>query len=193
MNECTEASFLGDVSHHQMTIMRNDGLYRVLRFAKPGTVVSAFDLITWPGYLCCCGDMGTYVFRRLDDMFVFFRHPPTVTGGLYVNLGYWAEKCEAMDRVDGVEEYSAATFRRRVEDWLDEAGATSEARAAVAEQIMAFADEGEYEVRRLVEGFECEGFRFQDFWEVNLREFTYRFRWCCYAIAWGIRQYDACT
>lgn len=38
-----------------------------------------------------------------------------------------------------------------------------------------------------------DGFRFTDFWEVDSTEYTFRFIWCCYALAWGIRQYDAAT
>ena len=33
--------------------------------------------------------------------------------------------------------------------------------------------------------------RFHDLWERNCKEYSHRFIWCCFALAWGIRQYDA--
>ena len=32
---------------------------------------------------------------------------------------------------------------------------------------------------------------FSDCWEWRFTEYTHRFVWCCYAIAWAIKQYDA--
>jgi hypothetical protein len=33
-------------------------------------------------------------------------------------------------------------------------------------------------------------FAFSDFWEHDLTDFTNRYTWCCYALAWGVSQYD---
>ena len=65
--------FTSDIAQHQMQVIRDDGVSRHLRFKRPNTMCMHFDLLTWPGYLCYTGDMGTYVFRRLEDMFPFFR------------------------------------------------------------------------------------------------------------------------
>lgn len=50
-------------------------------------------------YLCYTGDMGTYVFQRLTDMFEFFRtdreYKKRNGGKLAVNLSYWGEKLQA--------------------------------------------------------------------------------------------------
>jgi hypothetical protein len=35
-----------------------------------------------------------------------------------------------------------------------------------------------------------DAFEFSDFWEHDLTEYTYHYIWCCYAIAWGIAEYD---
>ena len=43
------------------------------------------------GSLIASGDVGTYVFSRLADMFEFFRSPMTSDGRLYINDSYWAE------------------------------------------------------------------------------------------------------
>jgi hypothetical protein len=47
--KCTEDKFLVDVKAHQMTILRDDGVYRHLRFAKPRTNNQRFDLVTTEG------------------------------------------------------------------------------------------------------------------------------------------------
>ena len=63
--------FKKDTAEHQMTVLRDDGLYRHLRFRKPGTGIYGFDIVTWPGYLAISGDMGASMFTRLEDMIQF--------------------------------------------------------------------------------------------------------------------------
>lgn len=75
--ECTEERFLKDVAKHEMTVIRDDGINRHLRFKNPNDSSYWFDLITWPGTLCIDGDCGTYVFKRTPDMFQFFRTDST--------------------------------------------------------------------------------------------------------------------
>lgn len=190
--QCTEELFLKDVAQHRMTILRDDGVYRHIRFKKPDSGNMYFDLITWPGWLCYSGDMGTYVFLRLEDMFEFFRTDRReVNGGktLFINKPYWAEKIKSADR-DGVKEYSPDKFREQIAHWLDSAEASQGVREAVAEEVLPCADDGEYAAHQAANIFEHDGFRFRDFWEATLTVYTFRFTWCCYAIAWGIQRYD---
>lgn len=195
--------FLQDVAQHKMTVLRDDGVYRHIRFKAPGTLDMHFDLITWPGYLCYTGDMGTYVFTRLTDMFEFFRTKPERDAGLYINLGYWAEKCVAADR-DGIKEYSADKFRsviaEYVDGWREEHGwdEMPEGLREEVDDVLSAADDGEYAAHDAVYRFsyaddEHGKFEFSDFFEYSLHEYTFRFVWCCYALAWGIRVYDQMT
>ena len=55
---CSRERFAKDTATHAMTILRDDGLYRHLRFKRPNTSSYYFDIITWPGYLAITGDMG---------------------------------------------------------------------------------------------------------------------------------------
>lgn len=97
-----EEEFLRDVSNHEMLIIRDDGLYRHIRFQRPDTSSMYFDLITWPNRLCYTGDMSTYVFSRIEDMFRFFRadrqRSTRDDQRLEINLSYWAEKVISGDR-----------------------------------------------------------------------------------------------
>jgi hypothetical protein len=101
MSDCTQERFLRDVAGHVMTILRDDGVHRHVRFKQPGTSCYYFDLITWPGHLCYTGDMGTFVFRRIEDMFEFFgrdrEYHASLGRALAINLGYWGEKLVAVD------------------------------------------------------------------------------------------------
>src|ERR1051326_8204576 len=69
----SEREFLRNVKAHEMTVLRDEGVDRHLRFKAPNTSNQYFDLITWRGSLCFTGDMGTFVFSRIPDMFEFFR------------------------------------------------------------------------------------------------------------------------
>lgn len=156
-----------------------------------------FDLITVPGKLIYTGDMGTYVFERLDDMFEFFRPDQREPGELKINKGYWAEKLIAQSchgrHVEGVRIFSADCFKENVVRWIRESG--SDGRSAllreVRERVFSLLDDptGVRVMDALYE-FEHNGFRFYDCWEMDSTEWDTRFVWCCYALTWGIEQYD---
>ena len=205
-NEPSEESFLKDVANHRLTIVRDDDLHRHLRFARPGTGCMHFDLITWPGYLCFCGDMGCYVFSRLTDMFEFFRRPGT--GPVKFDTRYWAEKLQSTATCDGHVEYSAdrvrawvaekiQEFKEQIVDrHVDEPERASELIAelikAIEQDVLSEVDDGSHAAYTALRDFKHAGRHwFQDSWEVNFQEYTFRFIWCCHALVWGIRQYDA--
>jgi hypothetical protein len=225
----TEETFLKDVSKHTMAVLLDKGVYRHLQFKDNGSNVMWFDIVTWPGFLAYSGDMGCFVFSRLKDMFEFFRTRPRdeKLDALHINLGYWAEKLEAVDRCGrepGAKQFSPEIFRERVEEhvtqWIEEfkeeydsdkeetakqrEAFAEELREAVEDDVTSRADDGEHEARRALNDFSftfngpdrfCptngHKYEFSDTWEWSLGEYTYRFIWCCYAIAWAIRQYDA--
>lgn len=187
---CSEARFLSDVGGHVMTTVREDGVSRHLRFSLPDSFQYRFDLITWPGHLCYTGDMGTYVFSRTKDMFEFFRanrQQPRLSQQLFINPGYWAEKVLASDKNGKIEEYDRDLAELRLREALRDRrrDLTSEERAEIFDEVMAAIDDGEAVFKTALMD------HFSDCWEWNLNEYTYSFIWCCFAIAWGIQQYDA--
>lgn len=187
----TESHFLKRVAKHELTVLRDDGLYRHLRFRAPETCIDGFDIVTWPGFLCYCGDMGDYVFQRADDMLSFFRRDK-----LRINPTYWSEKVVAQDR-DGVKQFDPDIAQAKIREWIPE-DASDGLKVAIEELIeeIPFDECGEETVRREVGGFSyCRAgesdWYFDQFCEADLTEFTFRFIFCCYALAWGVRQYDA--
>lgn len=125
---CTEERFLKDVSQHHLTILKNDGVNRHLRFKRKESGTFWFDLITWGGVLVLQGDCGTYVFSRIEDMFKFFRTAKddfnyNRSGGLSINPGYWSEKLLSISNDQGgkgfVKEYSQKLFESNIKEWFD--------------------------------------------------------------------------
>lgn len=197
--------FLGDAEAHVMEVLHDEGLYRHLRFKKPGTSAYYFDLVTWPGHLSIGGDCGDYVFARTADMFEFFgARPGGARGGIEdarwgINPQYWSEKLQA-PKPSGAERYSPETFHLRVGEWYDEKApelSPDEAtalRSALREQVLddyLGGSDNEHEAHRLLNDFEHDGIRIYDSWEWNFREYDWTFLWCCWAIVWGIGQYRA--
>lgn len=126
--------FRAETTNHQMTVLHDDGLYRHLRFAAPGSSFYWFDIITWPGRLSVGGDVDTFAFARVDDMFAFFR-------GQRVNPQYWAEKIA--DGRDRAKTFDEAKFNRLVDDEVNETettfpGLTASLREEMAEYATYF-------------------------------------------------------
>lgn len=186
-----DEQFIREIGRHVMEVIRDEGVHRHIRFRRPGTMCMHFDLITWPGYLCYTGDMGTFVFSRLRDMFEFFRHDKP-------NLSYWAEKLQASDRSDGFDEFSADEFRkavlRRVDEYFDDElvpGEKEELLEAVNDEVLENLEwRGEHAAFQALHDFEFKGFRFDD-WESQCRGYSHRFKWCCHALVWAIETYDS--
>lgn len=187
--------FPQDIAQHVVTILRDDGVYRHLRCARPGSGVMAFEIVTWPGRLAYCGDMGAYVFERLPDMFTFFRADTDRPG--CINPSYWAEKVAALDR-DGITEYSPAKFRAAIEEhlaeFIEDRGMAEDEATRLREEVevsIRYQDEDEWSARAAADGFKHHGRRvFSDFYEIKLHEYTFRFLWCCQALVWAIARYD---
>jgi hypothetical protein len=193
----TLARFPKEIDRHVMIVLQDDGTRRHLRFRRPETMCMHFDLVTWPGHLCYTGDMGSFLFSRIEDMFEFFRSP-----GGRINPSYWAEKVLASDKSDGVTEFSREKFRaavwRDVVEWIRE-NRDRTSRYERRELWRAVEDEfGDFDKGSAGKVYEFEhrlnartAFRFVDFFEHSTSEYTHRFLWCLCAIVWGINTYDA--
>lgn len=214
-----EARFLKDVAAHEMEIIRDDGLNRHIRFKRPDEMAYYFDVVTWPGSLVVSGDCGTWAFSRNPDMFDFFRTKKqdwnyNKKGGLSINPSYWAEKLLAVDasrgkRDGGPQEYSQVIFekriRERIKDYFSRGSMSPSKLRKVKKDILEQVEdevlcaESEESAHRAASDFsfdyiDSDGdkrtFRFEDFWETNLRDWTWGFIWNLHAIVWCIREYD---
>lgn len=193
-----EERFRAAVADHKMKIVSEAGLARQITFKKPNSYNNHFHITTWPGYLAISGDAGCYVFARLPDMFEFFR-------GDRINPSYWGEKLQAVDRHGGYLEFSEDSFREAIKSDFDqwdfdgdeEQAAKTRKAAWVALQESDLSEDQAPEsledaIQRAMD-YKCpvSGHSFDDFWDHDLQDYTFRFLWCCYAIQWAIAQYDA--
>lgn len=175
--------------NHQMTVLRDDGLYRHIRFAKPGTGIWRFDLVTWPGHLVITGDLEDFHFARIPDMFEFFRNPVG-----YINPHYWAEKLQGPQRF---ESFSTDSFKRQVyedfREWCrDRPGPHRTLWRAIRAEVLDHLDEcDETLAYQRLSRFQFGRFNFGDSWEWNLRDYDWHFLVALHAIVWGINKYDA--
>lgn len=188
--------FERDTAGHQMTVLHDDGLYRHLRFKHPDNGFYWYDLVTWPGHLTICGDMDTFTFARIKDMFEFFHQ---MHGG--INADYWSEKLQGPRRGrDLAKSYSSEKYRARVNEWVeyvtkdmsaDEAAALRE---AVSDRLFNDWSGWEYSeeiARGLLHEFDHDGRQVYDPSDWDLREYDSVFLWCLWAIVRGIEQYRA--
>lgn len=183
--EKLDARFKDDTAGHELKVIKDDGLYRHLRGGQPGTVVYSFHVLTWPGYLCICGDMGTFVFARIEDMFKFFESDHG-----RINPQYWSEKLQAGE----AEDYDWETVRDSVRSWLDSAcvglddDEAKDLREEVNRQVLDRYAGSDVEAVSLISEFEHEGMRIETY-DLRFKSYTFRFLWCCKAIVWAIAGY----
>lgn len=191
----TQELFERDIAEHVATIEHDDGVFRRVKCAKPGTNVYAFNVVTWPGHLCIEGDMGTFVFSRLRDMFGFFRSGDA--GG--INPSYWEEKCTASDTSGSIRKFDGEVAMRSLRDdcdtWDDRhpQSAKDDFLAAAQAHIDNGCDtRGMYEFLYNYDG-DGPPIDVCDFGSGAFESFSSRYVWCCRAIVWAIAQYDALT
>lgn len=200
--------FLKDVAGHKLTVLRDEGLYRHLRFSD-GTSIMRFDLITWPGGLLYTGDMGTFVFQRLPDMLEFFRRREP--RGLYecIDRRYWAEKLVATKTSgNGHREFSPQLFKDFVHGqrlhWVRfyRARMTREERRYLWDSMGELIERAEFHSS----GHDCLQALHDWSWRndsgrlrlnchdanewPDFDDYTHSFEWCCGALRFGIDLYD---
>ena len=203
-HECTQERFLDDVKDHQISIEKDDGVHRFVRFRRANGSPYWFDLITWPGNLCISGDCGTYVFSRIHDMFEFFRMDDGDFNKrkdviLNINPHYWGEKLQSIGTNAGYREFDEDGFTERVRHHFEDCMAPDiedeeikgELWAAINSEVLSKASDGEIHAYAAVSNFDYEGIEFEDFFDSGGTEkYTFHYIWCLYAIVWGIMKYD---
>lgn len=106
MTEKLKSEFLKQVADHQLVVVHENGVHRDLSFRnRNGSNHYHVGVVTWPGYLCVYGDIGTWVWRRVHDMIPFF-------AGDCIRPCYWAEKIAGVH--GHVEEFDPEATKARV-------------------------------------------------------------------------------
>ncbi|NHP18656.1 hypothetical protein G8767_34765 [Rhodococcus sp. IC4_135] len=186
------------VTEHEMKILHEDGLYRHLRFRRPGTGIYGWDLITWPGHLVISGDLESFHFSRDADMFDFFATSGHRSEG-GINPHYWGEKVEGTSQW---RTFSPELFIKLVvEDFWerrhDYAGDVVALWRAIREDVLAWSED-ESEARNALHNFRHRDkrnldadFEYYDSWEWPLLDYDRHYLRSLHAIVWGIQKYRA--
>lgn len=200
--------FDANFGEHQMTVVMDardggpggvasdGGPYRHIRFARPGTSIWRFDLVTWPGHLTISGDLESFTFKRIHDMFDFFGPTP--------NPGYWAEKCIAGEVRS---RFSVDHYIGQVNEYVEEARGDYSAeqfedlKRDIHADLIADAPEYVEEAQQRLsdycyapvdgQGERGRDFYFSDTWEWRLGGYSHHFLLALHAIARGVAAYRA--
>lgn len=189
--ELNVKQFRDDVADHGLEVRSDNGLYRHLHFRGPAPNAwnMWFEVVTWPGSLAINGDMGSWSFSRVDDMFNFFR-----SSELKINASYWCEKIQSESRFGGPSmKFTAGGYKANVLSALEQYGLCDTQKADLIDALEAevFGEEDESTARRALADFAHGDFTFSESWEIGGKGYTYHFLWCLHAIVWAIQQYDA--
>ncbi|MFD4111599.1 hypothetical protein ACFWWU_36410 [Streptomyces sp. NPDC058650] len=185
--------FRSETTEHELTILHEDGVYRHLRVAKPGTGMWHWDIITWPGYLTIVGDIGDgYTFKRELDMFTWFS-----TRGVEpydINPSYWRQKLVS-SLTENVETFSGRKFvawmRETVTEHYDGEAMPDEVTAGLAELEECDHYDQAHGVAQEFGDEHRLGELFEDMWDVSFQDYDHHFLLACFAIVDGIRRYRA--
>lgn len=204
-----EKRFLNDIKEHEMKIENDNEVFRSILFKKPDSSYYYFRITTWPNNLCISGDMGTFVFSRVYDMFDFFIMDKDdfnykQDGSLAINEGYWHEKLQSEDKHSKALKFDSEKFEKYItklfnEYVRDNEGYTEEDKESCLEALQElFESSNEHEAmdsvysKKWADG-DCplqEDFSsyLQD-GGIDPTDYSLHYIWCLYAIVWGIHQY----
>ena len=201
IEENVQNRFAEETKTHQMKVELDQGVYRSILFRNLDSLDYHYRLTTFPGHLVISGDMGTFVFSRLYDMFEFFGEDG------HIDLRYWSEKIE--DGRERAKEFSFNEFKKVALDWFDQEryfynqefdcydhDITDEDWDKDREDLIlkldwmildncpvgALGALREYETPR-------KSISFEDVYESDCQVYTYHFQWLCLAIRESIKQY----
>lgn len=173
-----------------MKVLRDDGLYRHLRFAAFETKHAwhwRFDVLTWPGYLALVGDIADgYVFARVEDMLTFFNHPR-------INPRYWGEKVVASRWP--IRKFSEAKFHEAAATYfeLDRSWRPPEELGEIKaewDEHLSYHEIGTEDLAiAAAMSFEHRGFRLEEFYEHDCKEWDIHFLFACFAAQHAAREY----
>lgn len=182
--------FPKDVADHKLTITSEDGVVRHLRVRSAKTWQYHYEITTTPHHLIVTGDMGDYVLSASAyDMLGW------VQSGS-ISWGYWAQKLAA-PKADKIEQFAAertiAHLREIVAEhefgpavdrpWFD-----SDFEALV-QSLKALDGYSISDAYALIADFSCEGFRFDDVYDLVSHDYEYHFYWACLAVQHAARLY----
>lgn len=192
----TYEQFAKNVAEHTIKINIDDGLFRDFTVSREDTINQHYNITTRKGYLFFTGDMGSFTFKRCDDMLEFFRQKDPSN----INPGYWHEKVEAANSRGGCKSFDSenaeAVLLKELEEFVSSFEITDEAKEEATEyveNIVGFNTGSEWEFIAAISDWDAEsagGMQIDDFDWHGTEVWSYQYIWCLYAIVHAIKLYD---
>ncbi len=166
---------------HVITVEHEHGLYRHYRCAQPGTVNLHFHIVTFPGRLIVCGDIGDMAWERCPDMLEWAK------GSLH-STSYFAEKVwRCIETEEFSKEVAQAEVERQYQDAIGDMDGDDSpdavTRLAALEQerdeLLVAADDDEH---AFISDYYASDWYGGDF--PNCKAFTREFLRCREAVRW---------
>lgn len=205
---CSKERFLDDIKDHKLSIIKDNGIYRHIRMSIKDSGIYRYDIITFPYHLVVTGDMGTWIFSRIEDMFEFFIMGDTdFNKDNIINPYYWEEKLEAVSKFGScegsVKEFKVDLFRKEVTEYFEEycnkngiekdSEEYEDLRDDIDFDIIHYAEDVHpRELFSRVHNFSSNNFEFniEDFDFEGCYTYTFHYIWICYAIVYAIDMYN---
>jgi hypothetical protein len=203
--------FTSEVRDHKMKVLRNDKVYRHLRFMDPKNSAYWFEIHTGPNFLLFRGDGDSYVFSNGDqDMFRSFRNSIGKNGSLHPDPGYWTQKLSSSEQA---EKWDTDTFQedlaQYITDMVEQDVVPKEHEERLRQEVenhLMYEDlhAADLAIRTLLEfdfyfnepdrydSTKTPDFEFDECyeWITTCTEYDWWYLWALHGICWGIHQFD---
>ena len=191
--------FLSEVADHNLVVKQDDGLYKHLLLHKPGSFEYAFEVISFPSHIMITGDMGTYCFSRVSDMFRWFiKDGDKSMDSPEMEMSRWFNKLVSVDSQLGAKKKNLGLALRHIEEnrdfYLKEYPEHKDDIQEAFGELVGCAEMGVDALLTGMYDFEivlCEEEHrpFSDFEHSTVEAYVSQFAWCCYAINYAIGEY----
>lgn len=180
--QCVESLAAKAFKDHHVELLLNEGVYRHWRCSRIGSWTYGFSVVTFPGRLVVCGDIGFLAVERETDMIPWCR-------GSIDSIGYFAEK---VPNEINVREYDPEV----VAEWVAEQLRDEDVRL-VADHWEVLTDlagdsdnyaDKEYVMREIYESGIVDGCDFPSF-----DNWMHGFLWCREGVKFLLRHLDQQT
>jgi hypothetical protein len=188
--------FMASMSLHKMTVLRDDELYKHIRFAAPNEFENAFEVMSFPYHVLITGDMGCYTFSREKDMFEWFvkGHCAPIKRP-EIEVSRWFAKMVSKDAAISAKHYYLPAVIESIEEAKSNYTEGRGDCSLEVEQFNELLEWKEYGAEKLLD--EMQEFYldsisvspFQDLERDCYEVYSTHFVWCCYALNYGIGTY----
>ncbi|OOH92163.1 hypothetical protein BMT54_01165 [Pasteurellaceae bacterium 15-036681] len=193
MSNTFSTNFLNDIKNHKITVIENSEHSKIFKAMRAdGSICQSFTVIYADNKAIITGDMGHYVFGRLQNSYGFFLNNESA-----FNFGYVLEKLLAEDKFNKAERYDSTqaeeTIKSIIQEYresLDEDDCQDDLNE-LEDSLEHIDFDSEIEVAAWLYSLTDESAEI--FEEYNIDDFTvldYRFIWCVYGLIWATREFE---